>query len=186
MVIDVCAYYIVVKKLSSIILAAALILSFTACKKTEQAVDIDSETIGTQTLQQPMRQGELRDPVHGKELSFGYGAITGTKGINANGVSFRYSYEDGTSVIQLTMNIEQAPRGKFYFGWLSQADASKPWVKVGSFISPFNDVRHSATAKVKQHLSAYTKIVITVEDSETPETPGKTVATGDLKELKRN
>ncbi len=125
------------------------------------------------------------DPVHGKEVGFWYGAIAGVEGVNANGVGFIHSFEDGAFSVTVNLNIKEAPAKSFHVAWVTDEVGAKT-VLVGVVSSIVGDVRHSASLTTKDDLQGLTKVIITLESSEKPEKPSQTrEASGFLKELQR-
>lgn len=89
------------------------------------------------------------DPVHGRETSFYYGAVSGADGTNANGLAYIRVYEDGTSAVTVNLNIELPPSGTKYVAYV-QNSAGDISIKVGELVSIVGDVRHAVKFETKE------------------------------------
>ncbi|MBP7114112.1 MAG: hypothetical protein KBA40_01530 [Candidatus Peribacteraceae bacterium] len=92
------------------------------------------------------------DPIHGKETSFYYGAVSGTEGTNANGLAYIRVYEDGTSSVTVNLNIALPPDGTHYIAYV-QSSAGDTSIKVGELTSIVGDVRHTVKLETKEDAS---------------------------------
>ncbi|MEI8229541.1 MAG: hypothetical protein WCG83_00195 [Candidatus Peregrinibacteria bacterium] len=129
--------------------------------------------------------GAIVDERFGKEVWFSYGAITGTKETPANGLAKSHRFEKGQFMHTLQMNIIMEKEGTFYEGWLKNP-ATGEKVSVGHVKSIGGDVRHSLTFESTKDLTAYTDVIITLKKDSDNSAEGLTVATAQLKELKRS
>ena len=144
----------------------------------------DDATIGTQVLQQVLPgQGPVTTSDHGKEFWFALTAMEGAHGAIANGVAQAHYMEDGTFIHTIQLNIERAPDGSFYEGWLSKA-GSDP-IPTGHFRTPFGDVRHQLKYIGKDDLRSYTTVLVTLEEDDGNPSASESVAEGVLKDIKR-
>lgn len=166
-------------------LIACSLLVLAACGKGSGTVSVDTneKQIGSEVVKMVMKSGKtLVDPVHGKEVAFWYGAVSGVEGTPANGVAYTHKFEDGTYVHTLNLNIKPTEeRGKVFVSWLMSTDSTKPAVKVGELSSVLGDARHAVKYETKADLTTYTKVVVTLESTVNPTKPGKHVAEGDVK-----
>ena len=167
-------------------LLGGLFLALGGCSPETVKVSIgdDDATIGTQVLQQVLPgQGPVTTSDHGKEFWFALTAMEGAHGAIANGVAQAHYMEDGTFIHTIQLNIERAPDGSFYEGWLTQP-GSEP-VSTGHFRTPFGDVRHQLKYIGKEDLRSYTTVLVTLEDDDGNPAASASVAEGVLKEIKR-
>ncbi len=147
-------------------------------------VDID-QPIEVQSYTTVMGSKNLEDPVHGKEVEFAYGAISGVNETKANGVAYRHTFADGTSVMTINLNILPAPKGKVFVAWLSD-DAGTSYVHAGALSSILSDARHTLRLETKEPSTKLMKVVVTLESTEKPQAPNaKHVAEGLLKIVKK-
>jgi hypothetical protein len=122
---------------------------------------------------------EVVDPVHGKETSMFYGALSGANDVNANGVAFLSSFADGSSRIRVNLNIALAEKGEKYDVSLRNKTTGKS-IDVGTLSSILGDVRHAVTLEIKTSTDGYTDVLI----HRTGKTSPKIVAEGTLKSAK--
>jgi hypothetical protein len=136
------------KRIFSSILFAALLASCGTQTPSENV-----EGYGT------MKRGskDVIDQQHGKEMS--YGAISGASDVNANGVAFLSSFEDGMSRIRVNVNIAVAEKGQQYEVSLRNNDTGKT-MDIGTLDSLLGDVRHAMSAEIKSSLEGYTTILV--------------------------
>jgi hypothetical protein len=143
------------------------------------------EPLGSETFRFNMPSGAVQDLRFGKEVTFYYGAIAGTPSVPANGLGKIHIFEKGKSLFTLQVNIALPKDGYFYEGWLINSKTGER-LSAGHLKSLFGDVRHNLDYQADQDLRAYTKVVITLEKDDGNPAPGMEVATGTLKELKRD
>ncbi|MFA5800685.1 MAG: hypothetical protein WC840_07110 [Candidatus Peribacteraceae bacterium] len=171
------------KKFTIAVLCLSLLLA--ACGKQP----IQPTASDTEKLQKyatvSRKPGEVRDPVHGKEIGFWYGAVTGINRVNANGVGLLRRFQDGTSTATVNLNILKAPVKKFHVVWLSDATWTES-VRVGALQSIVGDSRHSVSFETKEDLTGLTTVLVSLESSSDPEKPGSVrEAEGTLREVKK-
>ncbi len=118
------------------------------------------------------------DPVHGEEVAFWYGALTGVGETNANGVGFIHAFKDGTSVVTINLNV-QPPEKPSYFTALLKNDSLGDTLEIGDLTSIIGDARHSAKLEVKEDLSQSLHVLILKHADE--DDPGTLTAEGFLK-----
>ncbi len=165
------------KKLALSLVIIPLVLS--ACGKDE--VSVDQGEMETIIYKVPMLEGgpgKYKDVNHGEELWFAIGAMTGTEGVNANGMAQANYFEKGKYRHNLQLNIERAPDGYFYEGWLVR-EGSTP-VSLSHLRSRFGDVRHSLNFEEDQDLREHTTVWVTLEQDDGNPQPGQLVAEGIL------
>ncbi len=163
------------------IASLSLVILATGCKKDEE-VEI-GEQIGSQTVQQIMPGKQVVDPVHGKQVSFQYGAMGGVEGVNANGVGYYHTFEDDFYVMTMNLNIFQPGAGKRYVAWVAKNDGSNPQ-RAGVLSNPFGDVRHAVKFETKVDSGDDVLLFVTEESKDDPATPGKRVAEGTMKKIR--
>jgi len=165
----------------SIFLLGMLPLLLAGCG-SEVGVD---EPLGSETFRYNMPSGAVQDLRFGKEVFFGYGPVSGSKDIPANGLAKVHVFEKGTSLHTLQVNVALPKDGSFYEGWLVNPKTNER-VSTGHLKSLFGDVRHNLDYQAERDLRAFTKVIITLEQDDGNPAPGKEVASGILKELKRD
>ena len=143
------------------------------------------EPLGSDSFRYNIPSGAVQDLRFGKEVSFAYGPIAGTQDIPANGLAKVHVFEKGVSLHTLQVNVTLPKDGSFYEGWLLDPQTEER-ISTGHLNSLFGDVRHNLDYKVERDLSAFTHVIITLEKDDGNPAPGMEVATGTLKELKRN
>jgi len=100
-----------------------------------------------------MKSGaEFSDPVHGKGVSFYYGAVSGAGETNANGIAYIHLFEDGASAVTINLNIELPPSGTKYVAYVQDSTGSSS-VKVGEMKSIVGDVRHSVKLETSENVA---------------------------------
>lgn len=96
-----------------------------------------------QEYTQIMKSGaDVVDPVHGKEAKFLYGAVSGTEGVNANGLAYLRVFADGASSVTVNLNIELPVSGTKYVAYIQDSSGSAS-LKIGELESIVGDVRHT-------------------------------------------
>ncbi len=147
-----------------------LVVLLSSCGTPEKKIPDKAEQIEryTSTIR---GQKEVVDPVHGKEVAFFYGAVSGVGETIANGVAFIHAYEDGTSIVTVNLNVLVAPQGQEYEAFLS-GGAEKP-IALGVLRSIIGDVRHNAELETRENLAD--RRVVTVKLGDT------TIAEGTVK-----
>jgi hypothetical protein len=164
------------------VLLAMLLLSLTACSHTGVKL---GDHMGTEVFQQAMPEGgEVRDPKHGKEVWFAFGAVEGKEGHQANGVAMAHYFEDDTYAHTAQINIERAAEGYFYEGWVVNP-ATKNFESTGHLRSHFGDVRHFLKFEDSMDFRDFLKVVITLEPDDGDPAPAAHVAEGLLKVTER-
>ena len=126
--------------------------------------------------------GKVADLVHGEEVWFAIGSLTGVEGTIANGVAQTHVYEDGASLHTVQLNIERPEEGFFYEGWIIKGDDV---LSTGHAKSRFGDVRHFIQFQTDKDLTDYYEIVITLEPDDGNPAPAAHVAEGVLKYRQR-
>lgn len=161
-------------------LALALILSSCIHLRGE-----DSEIVGREAFSRVFPKfGEVSDAKHGREVWFAYGALSGVSGTPANGVTDAHYLEDETFILGMQLNIDLAPEGTFYEGWLEHPETGELW-SLGHLVSRFGDVRHGLRFEGGEDLRALQKVFVTLEEDDGNEEPGLRVAEGTLKVVSR-
>lgn len=161
------------------------LLTLTACSAKEKVSVGDDTFLGSQTLKQvfPSKEGVTTEQ-HGKELWFAIGPMGGVGETIANGVTQAHFMEDGTFIHTVQLNIERAPEGYFYEGWLKNPKTGA-LQSTGHFRTPFGDVRHSLKFLRKMDLRTSSLVQVSLEADDGNPVQGKVVAEGTLKERKR-
>ncbi len=155
------------RKISLFLIGSSLLL--TACfGRGEVKVGSDDGILEKQTVRVVTKNGKiLTDPVHGKEVGFWYGALSGIDGVNANGVAFMYKFEDGTySFVVNPLNILPLKNKKRAFTvWLAEGEgASRKYLKAGTLESLLGDSRHGLKLESKTVTDGMTMMLVTEED----------------------
>ncbi len=163
------------------ILAFAFLLS--GCGLLSERMNIDAGTTTHQKLTVMMPQGQQGYGRHGREVTIGYGALSGTGTVNANGVVTAHFMQDRSTIIGIQLNIEAAPEGFFYEGWAESSTGAR--ISLGHLTNPFNDVRHQLRAEMASDLRHFPIVTITREADDGDPTPSETVAMGILKQTRR-
>ncbi len=158
------------------------VLLLCGCGIFSDDVQIDSEG-KHQELPMMMPQGQQGYGTHGREVTMGYGALSGTGGMNANGVATAHFMQDESTIIGLQLNIEAAPENFFYEAWAETATGAR--ISLGHLHNPFNDVRHQLRLETPADLRGFPIVRITKEADDGDPTPWQTVATGILKQIRR-
>ncbi len=133
-----------------------------------------------------MPVGEVKDPVHGKEVWLSYGALAGVGKEKANGIATMHVFEDSNSNIGIQLNIALEKEGTFYEAWVAKPNsAPSSWISVGHVGSVLGDVRHAVSAKKEQDVRDYSEVKITLENDDGNTAPSTVVAEGVLKKANR-
>ncbi|ALM09771.1 MAG TPA: hypothetical protein DEB30_05820 [Candidatus Peribacter riflensis] len=143
------------------------------------------EPLGSDSFRYNMPSGAVQDLRFGREVFFAYGAVAGTKQIPANGLAKTHVFEKGISLHTLQVNIALPKDGTFYESWLLN-DKTDERISTGHLKSLFGDVRHNLDYQADRDLEDFSKVIITLEKDDGNSAPGTEVATGTLKELKRD
>lgn len=146
----------------ALVLSVVACLSLTACKESPNLNNYGKVT----------NVGSV-DKVHGTQTKFSYGAFEGVGGVNANGVGYIRTYEDGVSIVTLNVNIAPAEKGKSFEVTLLMSEGSKK-VELGELRSIVGDVRHTLTFETKQSLQGFDQVDVMLDET--------VVARGSLKE----
>ena len=129
-------------------------------------------------------RGPWKAPGHGKELWFAIGAMTGVPGVNANGVAQGHYLEDGTSIVTIQLNVEQAPEGSYYEAWLVPS-AEGERMSIGHLRTPFGDVRHQLKFIEETDIRGFAAVRVTKELDDGNPAASPPVAEGFLKVRER-
>ncbi len=143
-------------KFASLFLVSLLVLS--ACGSKEKEVEIVEDKVLEVQKYNTVYQGSV-DPEHGKQVAFMYGSVDGVGESKANGVAYFPTFEDGTSVLTVNVNILPAPEGSHYLVMLSDG-SPKGLIEVGKLESIVGDVRHSAKLVTDDDVKSFTSILI--------------------------
>ncbi|MBI3335962.1 hypothetical protein HYZ98_00130 [Candidatus Peregrinibacteria bacterium] len=149
----------------------------------KEGVDPNEEPIGVERHPRAMPGKEVMDAKRGKELWFAVGIMEGVEGTPANGVTQSHFFEDGTSLVNIQLNIEMPPDGFFYEGWIDRGSLEP--LSLGHLRSVTSDVRHQRTFESKEDFRGYNNVFVTREADDGNPTPDIRVAEGMLKERKR-
>ena len=170
--------------MKKIVLTLLPLVLLVGCKKEAVTISGVENSQGSQTLVQVLPgQGPVDTPDHGTEQWFAITPLTGLQGISANGVAQAHYLEDGTFITTVQLNIERAPDGSFYEGWMENSEGKK--VTIGHLRTPFGDVRHSLKFLGNQDLRTYPKVLVTLEKDDGNPSASDAVAEGSLLERKR-
>lgn len=113
----------------------------------------EDKVLEVQSYTQIMKTGaDFSDPVHGKGVSFYYGAVSGAEGTNANGVAYIHIFEDGASTVTINLNIELPASGTKYVAYVQDSTGASS-VKVGEMKSIVGDVRHSVKLETTDNMT---------------------------------
>ncbi len=173
----------------NIMLFIGFAVALTACTGKTDTVNVgdnskDGEVLETQQFTTVMKNGNmLVDPDHGTEAGFWYGAVGGIDGVNANGVTFLYKFEDGYFKGTININIHKLTEGETYVAWLAKDEQGTGARPLGLVKNLVGDVRHSIQYETKDDVSGYGYVVVSEETASAPKTPTKIVATGFLKKV---
>ena len=163
---------------SAFILFSILLLTACGSQRSEREEDAN-----VQQIQFPMPQGGVVEyDDHGTETWFAYGALTGIDGIPASGVAQGHYFEDGYYVHTVQLNIEPAPEGYFYEGWIIKGESV---ISTGHLSNNFGDVRHNLRFDASQDYTEHMKVVVTLEPDDGNPTPAQHVAEGMMKVVER-
>lgn len=131
----------------------------------------------------PTGENKYRDLEHGKEVWFAIGALGGVNGVNANGVAQAHGFEDGAYRLTIQLNVERAPEGIFYEGWLLR-DGAEP-LSTGHLRSRFGDVRHALQFDTDADLREFLQVAVMRESDDGNPAPGERIAEGVLRPQER-
>ncbi len=164
----------------SIVLLSLSALLVCSCAK--QGVSIQKDTDGTsEGFQFVMPNKDATDPIHGKELWLGIGALAGENKVPANGIGQLHYMADGTSLVSLQVNIHPAVSGLEYHGYLVNESGDR--VDIGTLDS-FSGVRHRLNYEAKRDLRDHLNIELTLNKAGSP-VAGSLQAKGTMTEKKR-
>lgn len=143
------------------------------------------DVVGKQEIIRAMpERGNVRDAVHGREVWFAYGAVTGVDGTNANGVATAHHFEDGMSALSLVLNIEDPREGEFYEAWLMSESGGAP-ISLGHLVFGGRKYRQTLRYRGDQDLRNYRRIVVSLEQDDGNPAQGQVKAEGFLKVTER-
>lgn len=166
------------KKTTLLLTASLLLLAGCGDNRSERKEDLDTEVI-----QYPLPVGgKVEYDKHGEETWFAYGAMTEVGEYRANGVAQAHMFEDGYYLHTVTLNIEPAPDGYFYEGWVVNGSDI---VSTGHLSNYFSDSRHNLRFDGNIDYTNHTKVIITLEPDDGDPAPAEHVAEGVLKSTKR-
>jgi hypothetical protein len=170
-------------KLLPISILPVALISLASCtpKNTNQQPAVGQTT--SAPIQQ-MQVGSPNQPIvpgHGKEVGLAYGAISGVGGTNANGIGMAHFLDDGTTVVNVQVNIAVADTGYSYEGWIQKADGSGK-ISLGLFTNPLKDARYTLMFATPNNLKDYNTISITREKDDSAAPSGDEVARATLKQ----
>ncbi len=156
-----------------LILPVLACLLFVACKTAKPP----DEVLETKTFNQIMKSGkDVEDPVHGKQVKFYYGAVSGSDGTQANGIAYIHLYENGTSTVTVNLNIA-LPENGHYVAYILDS-SGKQEIEIGALQSIFGDVRHSVKNETTEDITKTLLVQVRRESRGT----STVVAEGTLKE----
>lgn len=141
----------------------------------------DDRVTYTQTIPS---QKDMVDETGAAEEWFAIGAISGVNDTAANGVTQSQYFSSGIYKHGMQLNIEQAPDGYFYEGWLVHPE-TKEFFSTGEITPLFDDVRHAFQYETNEDVRIYTKVVVTLEPRDNDPAPAAHVAEAQLKEVER-
>ncbi|NOS66997.1 MAG: hypothetical protein HOO67_01355 [Candidatus Peribacteraceae bacterium] len=161
---------------------ALSVLLLAACQK--RAVRTET-VIGSETMEVIMpTRGNIEHPVHGKEVWFAIGAMSGKAPTKANGVAEAHVFTDDASSATVRLNIETPPKGTRYVAWLQKPGTTER-IRLDILQNPLGDVRHAANVDVQEDIQDYTEVVVTLEAQAGAAAGDEVVAMGTLTERKR-
>ncbi|MDD5054991.1 MAG: hypothetical protein PHZ00_01845 [Candidatus Peribacteraceae bacterium] len=169
-------------RLSTIV--AIITLSFAACGGKTVIKPDNTATGKIQEYNKVTGKDLETSPEHGTLAHLWYGALTGINDTPANGVGFLREFEDGVFTGSLNLNILPRKDGKRFIAWMAKPGGADP-VRVGELTSIVGDSRHSLSFEVTEILSDRTVVLITLETTPEPASPGTRAAEGTLKEVER-
>ena len=165
-----------------IVLPVCLVL--VACgRKPADTVGVPAENQPKVEYTVPTGEDKYRDLEHGKEVWFAIGALGGVNGVNANGVVQAHGFEDGAYRLTIQLNVERAPEGVFYEGWLLREGAEP--VSTGHLRSRFGDVRHALQFDTDADLREFLQVAVMRESDDGNPAPGERIAEGVLRPQER-
>lgn len=160
------------------------VLFLAACGKKQTVTVPGDSVIGSDVFHVVLPTDEQKkNPPHGQELWFAYGAVAGTKtGTPVSGIANAQYFKDGTFAVNAHINIPVPEKGTHYEGWVSNGSQK---VNIGEFTSPTADVRMGLSFEVKKDLRSSTKVLVTLEKDNDQATEGEIIAEGTVKYYKR-
>ncbi len=169
-----------IRRLPAVFALTACALALASCSSKGLSIQKDKDA-GTEGFQFVMPNKDVTDPVHGKEIWLGVGAVAGVDKVAANGIGQLHVMEDGTSLVTLQINIHQAVPGVEYRGYLVSDSGDR--VDMGTLDS-FSGVRHRLNYEAKRDLRDHPTIEITLNKAGSS-TAGSLQAKGTISERKR-
>jgi len=173
-------------KKQTFLLCAVLPLLLVACGKKATVEQGDSGTGANAAFRYNFPTGgTVEDQRFGKETWFAYGALAGVENFPANGLAKSHCFEKEECIHTIQANISISKNGTFYEGWVLDPKTGER-LSTGHLKSTLGDVRHNLSFETAKDIRAFTKVLITLEKDDGDPAPGKLVAQGTLKELKRD
>jgi hypothetical protein len=163
------------------VIVAVIAIAFAACgEKTPITPD---KTAAEKIQEYNKVTGDNKEnPTHGKLVHLWYGALSGVADTPANGVGFLRQFEDDVFTGALNLNILPRKDGTRLIAWMAKTGGTEA-VRVGELTSIVGDARHSLSFEVTDDLADRTVVLITLETSAEPASPGTRAAEGTLKEV---
>lgn len=161
------------RRLPHIVLPLLLLTACGGTVKTGTSIGVEEHT------RVMVGDGQVVDQKHGQEVWLATGPVSGTDGINMNGVIVGHVFEDGSSIFTLNVNAYAPPAGKQYVGWLLNAKGEQ--VELGYLSSPTRDARHQVTLETAQDLRDFTRVQLTLENANSTGRSGPLQGEGTLK-----
>lgn len=138
---------------------ALLAITLAACGVSEATIRERDAAKIRQYNNVTQKEKDLVDPVHGKLVKMLYGALSGTDLVNANGVAFVKTYENGASSVTVNLNILPPGNDERLVVRLRDGTNSLP-IEVGELVSIVGDARHSVSLESKADLSSHTSVEV--------------------------
>ena len=135
----------------------------------------------------PTNEGEEQEPApigsmeKGESLWYAQTALAGVNGYEANGVAKSEWYDGRIYEHSVDLNIEPAPEGSYYEGWLVQEGQL---ISTGR-LEQTSGSKHRLLFTVKRDLRDMTDVVITLEPEDDDPAPAEHVAEGALQAVAR-
>lgn len=158
-----------------------------ACSKKQPSIvpHIEGSPEQAAVINNPVSPNQqLSDSLHGKEVGFSIGALSGVNGSLANGVASAHYFEDKGVIFSVQLNIAEAKAGSHYEAW-AQSSGDGQMSDLGKLENAIGDVRHSLRFDTQENLRNKKTIVITLQQDGRTQTPGPVVANGILKDTSR-